>query len=372
MNVPFLELKPGYEELRSEFDAAYHRVMDSGWYLLGNELELFESEFAAYCGTKYCLGVGNGLDALHLILKAYGISGGDEVIVPSNTYIATWLAISYVGATAVPVEPNPETFNIEAEGIEAAITSRTKAVMPVHLYGQPSNMEAIMRIAWKYGLKVIEDNAQAHGATCHGRRTGSLGDAAATSFYPGKNLGAFSDAGAVTTSDEELADRVRALRNYGSRKKYYNEFQGLNSRMDELQAAFLRVKLRKLDEWNGRRCSLAASYLGELDGISELKLPSVPEGLQPVWHIFAIRHPRRDELQASLAKVGVGTLIHYPIPPHLSGAYANSGWKSGDFPVAEEIAQTELSLPMGPHLAPESQRVAIQAIRQFSLSARLQ
>ena len=364
MNVPFLELRPGYDELRAEFDAAYHRVMDSGWYLLGNELEEFEAQFATYCGTKYCIGVGNGLDALHLILKGYGIGAGDEVIVPSNTYIATWLAVSYAGASPVPVEPNPETFNIEAEAVEAAVTSMTKAVMPVHLYGQPANMEGVVRVARKYGLKVIEDNAQAHGARYLGRRTGSLGDAAAISFYPGKNLGAFADAGAVTTNDDQLADRIRALRNYGSIKKYHNDFQGYNSRMDEMQAAFLRIKLRKLDEWNARRCSVAARYLSELDGIPRLKLPIILEGVEPVWHIFALRHPRRDELQASLAKVGIGTLIHYPIPPHLSGAYAKSGWNPGDFPIAEEIAKTELSLPMGPHLAPESQHAAIQAIRQ--------
>jgi dTDP-4-amino-4,6-dideoxygalactose transaminase len=365
MNVPFLELRPGYDELRAEFDAAYHRVMDSGWYLLGNELEEFEAEFATYCGTKYCIGVGNGLDALHLILKAYEIGAGDEVIVPSNTYVATWLAVSYSGALPVPVEPNSETFNIEADAIEAAVNSRTKAVMPVHLYGQPANMDAIVQIARKCGLKVIEDNAQAHGARYRGRRTGSLGDAAAISFYPGKNLGAFADAGAVTTNDEELADRIRALRNYGSMKKYHNDLKGYNSRMDELQAAFLRIKLKRLDEWNARRCSVAAHYLSELDGITRLNLPVVPEGVHPVWHIFAIRHPRRDELQASLAKVGIGTLIHYPIPPHLSGAYAKSGWKPGDFPIAEEIAKTELSLPMGPHLLPDSQHLAIQAIRQL-------
>jgi dTDP-4-amino-4,6-dideoxygalactose transaminase len=365
MKVPFLELRPGYDELRAEFDAAYHRVMDSGWYLLGNELEEFEAEFATYCGTKYCIGVGNGLDALHLILKAYGIGSGDEVIVPSNTYIATWLAVSYAGASPVPVEPNSETFNMEADAIEAAVNSRTKAVMPVHLYGQPANMEGVVRVARKYGLKVIEDNAQAHGARYLGRRTGSLGDAAAISFYPGKNLGAFADAGAVTTNDDQLADRIRALRNYGSIKKYHNDFQGYNSRMDEMQAAFLRIKLRKLDEWNARRCTVAARYLSELDEIPRLKLPIVVEGVEPVWHIFALRHPRRDELQASLAKVGIGTLIHYPIPPHLSGAYAKSGWKPGDFPIAEEIAKTELSLPMGPHLAPERQHAAIQAIRQL-------
>jgi dTDP-4-amino-4,6-dideoxygalactose transaminase len=365
MKVPFLELKPGYDELRSEFDAAYHRVMDSGWYLLGKELEQFETEFAAYCQADFCVGLGNGLEALHLILKAYDIGIGDEVIVPSNTYIATWLAVSYAGATPVPVEPDPETFNIAPERIEAAITSKTKAVMPVHLYGQPADMDPILSIARKHGLKVIEDNAQAQGARYRGRRTGSLGDAAATSFYPVKNLGAFGDAGALTTNDAELADRVRMLRNYGSRVKYHNDCQGYNSRMDELQAAFLRVKLKRLDEWNARRLSVAARYLSGLEDIVGLKLPFVLEGVDPVWHIFALRHPRRDELQASLAKIGIGTLIHYPIPPHLSGAYAKAGWKPGDFPVAEEIAKAELSLSIGPHLEPKSQEIAIQAIRQL-------
>ena len=365
MKVPFLEIKPGYDELRGEFDAAYHRVMDSGWVLLGKELEQFEAEFANYCQANFCVGLGNGLEALHLILRAYDIGAGDEVIVPSNTFIATWLAVSHAGATPVPVEPDPETFNIAPERIEAAITSKTKAVMPVHLYGQPADLDPIMSIARKHGLKVIEDNAQAQGARYKGRRTGSLGDAAATSFYPGKNLGAFGDAGALTTDDAELADRVRTLRNYGSKKKYHNDCQGYNSRMDELQAAFLRVKLKRLDEWNSRRRAVAARYLCELGGMSALKLPFVPEWAEPVWHIFALRHFRRDEFQDSLAKVGIGTLIHYPIPPHLSGAYAKAGWKPGDFPIAEEIAKAELSLPIGPHLETKGQEIAIQAIRQL-------
>ena len=365
MKVPFLELKPAYDELRCEFDAAYRRVMDSGWYLLGNELEQFETEFAAYCQTDFCVGVGNGLEALVLILRAYGIGAGDEVIVPSNTYIATWLAVSYAGAVPVPVEPDPETFNIAPERIEAAITTKTKAVMPVHLYGQPADMDAILSVARKHGFKVIEDNAQADGAKYKGRRTGSLGDAAATSFYPAKNLGAFGDAGAVTTNDVGLADQVRTLRNYGSKKKYHNDLQGYNSRMDELQAAFLRVKLKRLDEWNSRRRAVAVRYLSELGGMAALKLPFVPKWAEPVWHIFALRHLRRDEVQDSLAKVGIGTLIHYPIPPHLSGAYAKAGWKPGDFPIAEEIAKEELSLPVGPHLEPNGQGVAIQAIRQI-------
>jgi dTDP-4-amino-4,6-dideoxygalactose transaminase len=365
MKVPFLELKPGYEELRGEFDAAYHRVMDSGSFLLGKELEQFEGEFAVYCQADYCVGVGNGLDALHLILRAYEIGVGDEVIVPSNTFIATWLAVSYAGAIPVPVEPNLETFNIAPEHIEASITPKTKAIMPVHLYGQPADMDPILSIARDHGLKVIEDNAQAQGATYKGRRTGSLGDAAAVSFYPAKNIGAYGDAGAVTTNDAEIADRVRTLRNYGSKRKYQNDCQGFNSRLDELQAAFLRVKLLKLDEWNGRRRAVAARYLNELSGVVGLELPCVPEWAQPVWHLFAVRHRQRDMLQTALSAAGIGTLIHYPIPPHLSGAYADTGWIPGDFPVAEEIARTELSLPLGPHLDLEVQQIAIRAIRQL-------
>ncbi len=365
MKVPFLELKPSYDEVRDEFDAAYHRVMNSGSYLLGKELEQFETEFAAYCQADFCVGLGNGLEAQHLILRAYDIGVGDEVIVPSNTFIATWLAVSYAGAAPVPVEPNPETFNIAPERIEAAITSKTRAVMPVHLYGQPADMDPILSTARKHGLKVIEDNAQAQGARYKSRRTGSLGDAAATSFYPAKNLGAFGDAGALTTNDAKLADRVRTLRNYGSNKKYHHDCQGYNSRPDELQAAFLRVKLQRLDEWNSRRRAVAARYLSELGGTPALKLPSVPEWAEPVWHLFALRLLRRDELQDSLASVGIGTQIHYPIPPHLSGAYAQAGWKPGSFRIAEEIAKTELSLPVGPHLEPKAQDIVIQAIRQL-------
>jgi len=365
MKVPFLDLKPVYDELGVDLDAAYRRVMESGQYLLGGELEQFEAEFAAYCNAKFCIGVGNGLDALHLILKAYQIGAGDEVIVPTNTYIATWLAVSYTGATPVPVEPDSQTFNITAEEIEKAVTAKTKAIIPVHLYGQPADMNPIMGIARKYALKVIEDSAQAQGARYTGRRTGSLGDVAAISFYPAKNIGAIGDGGAVTTSDAELADRIRILRNYGSKKKYENDCLGYNSRLDELQAAFLRVKLRKLDEWNERRRAVASRYLNELSGVVGLKLPCVPEWAKPVWHLFAVRHRRRDKLQAALAAAGVGTLIHYPIPPHLSGAYADAGWKTGDFPVAEEIAKTELSLPMGPHLGVEEQEIAIQALREL-------
>ena len=365
MKVPFLELKPAYDELRVGFDAAYRRVMDSGWYVLGKELEAFEAEFAAYCGVNHCVGVGNGLDALHLILRGYGIGQGDEVIVPSNTYIATWLAVSYAGATPVPAEPDPRTYNLDPNRIESALTRRTKAIIPVHLYGQPADMDPIMEIARQHGLKVIEDAAQAQGARYKGRRTGSLGDAAGNSFYPAKNLGAFGDTGAVTTNSDELADRVRTLRNYGSKKKYYNDFKGFNSRLDELQAAFLRVKLVKLNEWNAWRTTIAHYYLNELQGLPELVLPFVPADIDPVWHLFVVRHPRRDELQRHLAEAGIGTLIHYPVPPHLSGAYSDLGQRQGAYPIAEEQSRTVLSLPIGPHLNEEAQNHVIAAIRSF-------
>jgi dTDP-4-amino-4,6-dideoxygalactose transaminase len=330
--------------------------MDSGWYLLGNEIESFEAGFAKYCEAKHCVAVGNGLDALHLTLRAYDIGAGDEVIVPTNTFIATWLAISYAGATPVPVEPDPKTFNLDPGRIQAALTRQTKAIMPVHLYGQPADMDPIMSIACKHGLKVIEDNAQAQGARYKGRRTGSLGHAAGHSFYPGKNLGAFSDAGAVTTNDGDLAGRIRTLRNYGSKKKYYNDVKGFNSRLDELQAAFLRVKLKKLDEWNDRRRSVAALYLTELRNAANLALPFVPEWAEPVWHLFVVRHPKRDAVQQKLAAADIGTLIHYPVPVHLSGAYSDGKWLRGSFPMAEELSDTVLSLPMGPHLAKEQTR----------------
>jgi dTDP-4-amino-4,6-dideoxygalactose transaminase len=339
MKVPFLDFVGPYEELKAELDEAYMRFMRSAWYILGKEVEAFEHEFAAYCGVRHCVGVGNGLEALHLSLRAYGIGKGDEVIVPSNTYIATWLAVSYAGAIPVPVEPDPQTYNIDPARIESALTSRTRAIMPVHLYGQPADMDPIMELAEQHGLKVIEDNAQAQGARYKGRRTGSLGHAAGNSFYPGKNLGAFGDAGAVTTNDPELADRVRVLRNYGSRVKYHNEVKGFNSRLDELQAAFLRVKLRHLDDWNARRRKIAEFYLTQLSTLnSQLILPHVPEWAESVWHLFVIRHAERDFLQQKLAEAGVGTLIHYPVPPHLSGAYADLQMIKGTYPLAEMVA----------------------------------
>jgi dTDP-4-amino-4,6-dideoxygalactose transaminase len=352
MNIPLLDMKSPYQELKLELDEAYQRVMDSGWYILGEELEAFETEFAAYCGVSHCIGVGNGLEALHLILRAYGISVGDEVIVPANTYIATWLAVSYAGATPAPVEPDIRVYNLDPQRIEAAITPHTRAIVPVHLYGQATDMDPILEIAHHYHLKVIEDAAQAQGTRYQHRVAGSLGDAAGFSFYPGKNLGAFGDAGAIVTNDDQLAEKVKVLRNYGSKVKYYNEIKGYNSRLDPLQAAFLRVKLKHLDEWNERRRQNARFYLQSMVGLPGLVLPYVPEWSQPIWHQFIIRHIRRDTLQAALNHAGISTLIHYPIPPHLSDAYADAGWKQGDFPITEEIAQTVLSIPMGPHTKP--------------------
>ncbi len=361
MKVPFLDFVGPYEELKTELDEAYQRFMRSAWYIMGKELEAFEQEFAAYCGSKYCIGVGNGLEALHLILRAYDIGKGDEVIVPSNTYIATWLASSYAEATPVPVEPDPRTGNIDPARIEAAVTQRTKAIMPVHLYGQPADMDPIIAIARKHGLKVIEDNAQAQGARYKGRVTGSLGDASGHSFYPGKNLGAFGDGGAVTTDDAQLADRIRTLRNYGSKKKYYNDFKGYNSRLDEMQAAFLRVKLRKLNEWNARRVKIAAMFQEKLR-VPGLTLPHVPSWAEPVWHLYVVQHDKRDALQQKLTEAGIGTLIHYPVPPHLSGAYADMKLPDGSFPIAEKLSRTVLSLPMGPHLTPAQAEETVQQV----------
>ncbi len=369
IKVPFLDLKAPYLELREELDAAYWRVMKSGWYILGKEVEAFESEFATYCKTKHCIGVANGLDALHLIVRAYGIGQGDEVIVPANTYIATWLAVTHAGATPVPIEPVESTYNIDPFRIEAAITPKTKAIMVVHLYGQPADMDPINALAGKHGLKVIEDCAQAHGARYKGRSAGGLGDAAGFSFYPGKNLGAFGDGGAVTTNDPELAERIRVLRNYGSHIKYHNEVIGYNSRLDELQAALLRVKLTKLNEWNERRRQVAAQYIQALSGQLRLTLPHVPEWAEPVWHLFVVRNAQRDALQKALNKAGIGTLIHYPIPPHLQGAYANLGLGKGTFPIAERLHEEVLSLPMFPSMTLEQTNQVIAACREAQVTA---
>lgn len=365
MNVPFLELLPTYKELQPELDAAYHRVMESGWYLLGKEQEVFETEFARFCGAKYCVGCGNGLDALHLILRAYDIKPGDEIIVPAHTFIATWLAVSYAGAKPVPVDVESVYYNLDPSKIEAAITTRTKAIMPVHLYGHPADMVPINRVAKKYGLKVIEDAAQAHGASYCGVRCGSLGDAAGFSFYPGKNLGAYTDAGAVITNDPVVAERVRKLRNYGSVVKYQHEVQGINSRIDELTAAFLRVKLATVSEWNSRRQRIALQYQNGLAGLQDLVLPSVMSDCGHAWHLFVICHPLRDQIQKKLAQAGIGTLIHYPTPPHLSEAYACLGYTEGAFPVAERLAAQVLSLPIGPHLRAAESAYVISTFKAF-------
>ena len=371
MSVPFLDLRAAYQELQPELDAAYQRVMDSGWYILGGEVEAFEREFAAYCGVKHCIAVANGLDALHLILRAYGIGPGDEVIVPSNTYIATWLAVSQSGATPVPVEPLERSFTLDPDRIEAALTPRTRAILPVHLYGRPAEMSPIMEIARRRDLKVIEDAAQAHGAVYHGVKAGTLGQAAGWSFYPGKNLGAHGDGGGVTTNDSDLADRLRVLRNYGSRVKYENEVQGYNSRLDPLQAAFLRVKLARLDEWNARRTVIARRYRESLANIGGgITLPEVVDDLCPAWHLFVIRCTERDALQGFLQARGISTLIHYPVAPHASGAYGGTSAGAGSHPIAEQLSQSVLSLPIGPHLTTGDQQSVIDAVKAWGPAPR--
>lgn len=363
MSVPFLDLKAPYMELKAEIDDAVAGVISSGWFILGPEVEAFEAEYASYCGAGHCVGLANGLDALHLALRAMGVGPGDEVIIPSNTYIATWLAVSQCGATPVPVEPDERTCNIDPTRIGAAVTPRTKVILPVHLYGQPADMDAILAIARQHGLHVLEDGAQAHGARYKGQRIGAHGDAVAWSFYPGKNLGAMGDGGAVTTNDAQLADRIRVLRNYGSRVKYVNEVQGTNSRLDAIQAALLRVKLRRLDAWNARRSTIATHYQKGLAGLG-LTLPHVPKWAEPVWHLYVVRHPWRNGLQQALTNEGVGTLIHYPIPPHKQAIYATTEWCAGGLPLAERMANEVLSLPIGPHLNANEMDAVIAAVRK--------
>lgn len=367
--VPFLDMKAPYQELKEALDGAYQRVMDSGWYILGEEVENFEQEFANFCSARHAVGVGNGLEALQLVLQAAGIGEGDEVIVPSNTYIASWLAVTYTGACVVPVEPKLDTYNLDPTLIENAITKRTRAIMPVHLYGQRAEMEQIASIARQHDLLILEDSAQMHLRGQAPFRAEGVRSVAAYSFYPGKNLGAFGDAGAIVTNDEELADKVSVLRNYGSRKKYGNEVRGHNSRLDPLQAAFLRVKLGVLEAWNARRGQVADFYMQTLAGLNDLVLPGVASGCAHGWHQFPVRHPRRDALQEWLKHSQIGTLIHYPVPPHLSQAYNDHGFKLGEFPIAEEIANTELSLPIGPHLRLEQADTVARAIQAFLAQA---
>jgi dTDP-4-amino-4,6-dideoxygalactose transaminase len=366
-HVPFLDLGALHREIRPALDEAWRRVADSGWFVLGPEVEAFEAEFAAFCGVRFCVGVGNGLEALHLLLRAYGIGPGDEVLVPSNTFIATWLAVSQAGATPVPVEPSAETHTLDPQAIEACITSRTRAVIPVHLYGQPADMDPINDIAARRGLIVIEDAAQAQGARHKGRRCGALGNAAGTSFYPGKNLGALGDAGAVLTDDSAIADAVKRLRNYGSSVKYKHELPGYNSRLDELQAAMLRVKLAVLDEWNARRRRIAAAYSSCLSG-SSLQLPVVPDYADPVWHLYVVRSRHRDALQEHLTRSGIGTVIHYPTPPHLQPCYRE--FAGSRLPVAERAAREVLSLPMSPAMSLEDVEYVAAAIAGFEASER--
>ncbi len=347
--IKFLDMKPMHDKIKDEILKAIEKVYDSSWYVLGEEVQQFEIEFAKYCGCKYCIGVGNGLEALHLILKGYDIGEGDEVIVPSNTYIATALAVSYAKATPVFVEPDERTFNINPNLIEKAITKKTKAIMAVHLYGQPCDMDPINEIAKKYNIKVIEDNAQSQGATYKGVKTGNLSDAAGISFYPGKNIGALGDAGAVTTNDKDLADKIRTLRNYGSNKKYYNEYKGFNSRLDELQAAILRVKLKYLDEWNEYRKIVAKFYLENITN-ENIILPYVLEDTNPVWHQFIIKSNTRDNLQKYLENNEIQTMIHYPVPIHKQQAYTEFSHLTGNLIIAETLASEMLSLPIYPYI----------------------
>lgn len=365
MTVPFLDLQAINLAQADALQAAFNRVLHSGWYVLGQEVEQFERRFAAYCGSAHGIGVANGLDAIMLILKAGGVRPGDEVIVPSNTFIATWLAVSQCGATPVPVEPVEATYNLDPSRVEAAITPRTRAIVAVHLYGQTADMPALQAIAARHKLLLVEDAAQAHGARCHGVRAGHLGDAAAFSFYPGKNLGALGDGGAITTDDAALDALLRTYRNYGSQKKYHNQVQGFNSRLDELQAALLSVKLDALDEGNARRRELAAVYTEKLAGIPGLTLPYVPDWAEPVWHLYVVRHARRDALAQQLAARGIGTIVHYPVAPHLQQAYAEMGYGEGDFPIAEAIHREVLSLPIGPHMQPQQAVEVAAAVRDI-------
>ena len=362
MKIPFLDLGAAYRELKPEIDTALSRVLESGWYILGPEVEAFETEWAAYCDAKHAVGLANGLDALTLALRALDIGPGDEVIVPSNTYIATWLAVTGVGATPVPVEPDVATHNIDPARIEAAITSRTRALLPVHLYGQPADMDPILDIASRHGLRVIEDAAQAHGARYKGKRIGAHGDIVCWSFYPGKNLGALGDAGAITTNDSALAERVALLRNYGSRQKYVNEEAGVNSRLDPIQAAVLRVKLGVLDEWTERRRAVATTYTKGL-AESGLILPHLPEWADPAWHLYVVRTSDREALQDRMTEAGIGTLIHYPIPPHMQKAYTDMEIMPEALPMARDLASEVLSLPMGPQLSLDQVQNIVNALK---------
>ncbi|HTA82767.1 MAG TPA: DegT/DnrJ/EryC1/StrS family aminotransferase [Bacteroidia bacterium] len=364
-NIPFFSFSRINSIERNEIFEQFKKVYDSQYYVLGTSVKQFEEQFAAYCGTHYCVGVGNGLDALFLSLTALDIGRGDEVILPSNTYIATVLAVSYVGATPVFVEPNEATFNINYKNIETAITSKTKAIIPVHLYGQACEMKQIMDIAERHSLFVIEDNAQSQGAMNNNKRTGSFGTLNCTSFYPAKNIGALGDAGAINTNDEKLKVKLHELRNYGSKVKYVNDVIGYNSRLDELQAAFLSVKLKYLEQWNRERQEVAAIYNSLLKGVGDILLPAVADNSTSVYHQFVIRTGKRNLLMEHLNKNGIGTLIHYPIPPHLQKAYSHLKYVKGDFPIAETMADTCLSLPVYPGLQKNEAEFIAETMKAF-------
>jgi dTDP-4-amino-4,6-dideoxygalactose transaminase len=364
-NIPFLNFEPMHKKIRKQMISAFEEVFDSNWYIMGKRLELFENNYSKFNQVKHTVGVSNGLDALFLALKSLGITKDDEVIVPSNTYIATVLAVTSIGAKPVFVEPCLSSYNINPKLIEAAITSKTKAIIPVHLYGQACEMMEINEIAVKYNLFIVEDNAQAHGASFAGKLTGSWGHVNGTSFYPGKNLGALGDAGAITTDSEEIAKKIKVLRNYGSQKKYHNEVIGYNMRLDELQASLLSIKLGKLNEWTKQRQEIATFYNKFLKNIDEIILPKTANGATHVYHLYVIRTPKREALQNYLNERGIGTLIHYPIPPHLQDAYKNLGFTKGDFPISEELSQTCLSLPIWPGMKKDQVLTISNEIKYF-------
>ena len=364
MKIPFLNLEPMHSQIRDEIVEGFKKVYDRNWFILGQSVEAFEQEFSKYCNTNHCISCGNGLDALSIILRGYDIGECDEVIVPSNTFIATALAVSYVGAKVVFVEPNIQTFNIDINKIEAAITKKTKAIIAVHLYGRPAEVDKIKVLCKKYNIKLIEDAAQAHGAMYNGKKVGSFGDAAGFSFYPGKNLGALGDGGAIVTNDSILAQKVQAIRNYGSIIKYHNEYKGVNSRLDEIQAEFLRIKLKYLNKWNNDRQRSAKLYIERINN-SKIILPYIDSVEESVWHVFAVRTEYRDELENYLKNKGIETLIHYPIPLHLQKAYNDLGYKTGDFPVAETISKTVLSLPLWYGMKDDEINYVISVLNQW-------
>lgn len=366
--VPFLDVRAATQEIDAPVREAVERVVRSGWYVLGEETAAFEREFAEFTEARHAVGVGNGLDAITLALKALGIGPGDEVIVPAHTFIATWIAVAHTGARPVGVEPVVGQWNLDPARVAESITPRTRALVPVHLFGQPADLAELLDMAKKHGLVVVEDAAQAHGARYSGRRIGAHSDAVAWSFYPGKNLGALGDGGAVTTDDAGTAARVRSLGNYGSSRKYVHDLLGANSRLDEIQAAVLRIKLQHLDDWNARRQAIAKRYTDELADVPGLRLPAVAPNRDHVWHLYVVDHALRDELQNHLATRGIQTLVHYPIPPHRSGAFASLELGEGAFPITEQAARTHLSLPIGPHLRDEDISRVVDACRSFTSS----